>query len=377
MNEIIKENGKWIDETFAKIDKKLSRLAVKSRDKIPYTTIDGVHDNRVEVEPDWWTNGFWGGMMWLMYEATGNEEYKKTAVRSEELLDKALEDYKILHHDVGFMWHLTSGANARLTGNKASYNKTLYVAAMLAARFNPDAKFISAWNDETSWSIIDCMMNLPLLYWASREIGHPRLKQMAMHHADMAMRDHVRPDGSVNHIVAHDMQTGEGHPASYTQGYRSDSCWTRGMAWAIYGFALSYVHTEKKEYLDCARRAADYFIENVAEYDYKTPIDFMSPKEPLYYDTTAGTCTACGLLEIAKHLPECEASPYADAAIKLLKAIDENFADYGEGEDALVLMGSERYPKTSTKGLHIPIIYGDFYYVEAMLKLKGRDFLIW
>ncbi len=377
MSKVIEQNKKWIDEVWDKIDKKLSRVAVKSRDKIPYTTVDGVHDNRAAIEPDWWTNGFWGGMMWLMYKETGNEEYKKTAVRSEELLDKALENYKVLHHDVGFMWHISSGANARITGNQGSYNKALYLASMLASRFNPDAKFISAWNDETSWSIIDTMMNLPLLYWAARELERPRLKQVAMHHADMVMRDHIRADGSVNHIVAHNMETGESMGAPYTQGYTPDSCWSRGMAWAIYGMILSYIHTEKKDYLDSAKKAANYFIAQMEQYDYKTPIDFMAPKEPLYYDTTAGVCTACGLLEIAKYVSEAESEAYNLAAIRILKAIDGYFADYSDNEDALVLMGSERYPKQTTNGLHIPIIYGDFYYVEAMLKLKGSDFLIW
>ncbi len=377
MNEVLKANKKWIDETWRKIDKKLSMLAVKSRDKIPYTTKDGIHDNRVEVEPDWWTNGFWGGMMWLMYSATGNEEYKKTAVRSEELLDEAFKNFKILHHDVGFMWHILSGANARLTGDEKAYNKTLYVASMLASRFNSDAKFISAWNDEPTWSIIDTMMNLPLLYWASREIENPRFKEMAMHHADMVMRDHIRADGSVNHIVIHDMKTGEGRAADYTQGYSKDSCWSRGMAWTIYGMVLSYTHTGKKDYLDAAKKAANYFITQSIQYDYKTPIDFIAPVSPMYYDTTASTCTACGLLEIAKFVSESESSAYIYAAVRILKEIDKNFADYTDMEDALVLMGSERYPNKTTKGLHIPIIYGDFYYVEAMLKLKGNDFLIW
>ena len=118
MNSIIEQNKEWIDATWAKIDKKLSRTAVKSRNKIPYTTINGVHDDKSGDQVTWWTNGFWGGMMWLMYVATGNEEYRKTAERNEELLDDALKQYKKIHHDVGFMWHLTSGANYRITGDK-------------------------------------------------------------------------------------------------------------------------------------------------------------------------------------------------------------------------------------------------------------------
>lgn len=376
------EDKKWVDSVFEKIDKKLSKVAVRSRDKLPYTTVDGVHDDRTKTDVTWWTNGFWGGMMWLMYEATGNEEYKKTAERSEELLDAATEDYAKLHHDVGFMWHLTSGASYRLTGNKASLRRNLFSAATLASRYNIDGRFIRAWNggeERAGWTIIDCMMNIPLLYWATDIIGDDRFKKIAMAHADTAVRDHIRGDGSVVHIVEHDLNTGDLVKTYGGQGYGEGSCWTRGQAWAVYGTILSYIHTGKKEYLDAAMRTANYFIANCAPFDYKTPIDFRQPPEPVYYDSTAGVCTACGLLEIAKCVSEAESKAYTEAAIKILKATAENWTNFEDNEDSLVGMGSERYPhdERALKGLHIPIIYGDFFFVEAILKLKGREFLIW
>ena len=303
-----------------------------------------------------------------------------TARNAEEALDAALADYKRLHHDVGFMWHISSGAEYRLTGNKRACNKTLYTAAMLASRYNIDGKFIRAWNGgnrHIGWTIIDTMMNLPLLYWASDEIGDPRFKRIAMSHADMVLRDHIRDDGSVYHIVEHNTETGEVVNIPQGQGYRPDSCWSRGLAWAIYGMVISYIHTEKKEYLDAAKKTANYFIANCVSYDYKTPIDFKAPVEPVYYDSTAGVCAACGMLEISKYVTDAEANIYKNAAINILKATDKYFADYTETEDALVLMGSELYPRESEEGLHIPIIYGDFFFVEAMLKLKNNDFLIW
>lgn len=382
---VIEQNKQWIEDTWAKLDKKLSRVAVKSRDKIPYTTEKGVHDNRVATEPDWWTNGFWGGMMWLMYKATGNEEYKTTARRSEELLNPALFDFRKLHHDVGFMWHLTSGADYRITGNEKAGNVNLLAASTLFSRYNVDGGFIRAWNDWESgenhegWTIIDCLMNIPLLYWASDEIGDDRFKKIAMRHADMALRDHIRPDGSVNHIVEHDTSNGEVVKVYGGQGYSDTSCWSRGLAWAVYGTVLSYIYTGKKEYLDAAKKTADYFITHVMTYNYLTPVDFSAPREPLYFDSTAGVCTACGLLEIAKCVPEAESYSYTMAAIKLLKATDEKFCNYSEGEDAIVMMGTERYPHNEQdfNGLHIPIIYGDFFFVEAIYKLMGNEFLIW
>ena len=380
MNDVIKQNQAWIDETWAKMEKKLARTAVKSRDKIPYTTVNGVHDNKAESGVTWWTNGFWGGAMWLMYLATGNEEYKKTAERQEELLDAAFLQYKTIHHDVGFMWHLTSGANYRITGNKASAVRNFYAATSLFSRYNIDGDYIRAWNgDMAGYSIIDCLMNLAILYWASEEIGDDRFKRIAMKHMDMSIRDHIRPDGSINHIVDHEVERVGIHQILGGQGYNESSCWSRGLAWAVYGSLISYVHARKPEYLEAAKKTANFFIEHCKTTGYVPAIDFTGPQEPVYYDSTAGVCAACGMLEIAKHVTHEESVYYTQEAINILKAIEEKCCDYSEEQDALVLMGSERYPlkpETLSK-VHMPIIYGDFFFVEAMFKLKGNEFFIW
>ncbi len=385
MKNVIAENQSWIDATWEKVEKKLSKTAIKSRNKLPYTTVNGEHDDKFVKGVGWWTNGFWGGMMWLMYNETGNEEYRKTAERSEELLDEALKNYKALHHDVGFMWHLTSGANYRLTGNQASCVRNLFAASTLFSRYNIAGDYIRAWNGSwgdmgnAGFSIIDCLMNLSLLYWASDEIGDDRFKKIAMRHMEMAMRDHIRPDGSTNHIVDHEVDKVGVKRVIGGQGYAEDSCWTRGLAWAVYGSVISYVHAGKPEYLEAAKRTADYFIENCKKTNYLTLVDFCAPKSPVYYDSTAGVCAACGMLEIAKYVSEEESRRYTQEAINILKATDEHFCNYEEDQDALVLMGTERYPLSENQMhcVHIPIIYGDFFFVEALTKLKGSEFFIW
>lgn len=397
MNSVIENNREWIDKTWEKVDKKLQRVAVKSRNKLPSMTINGTHDDQYsQGHAEWWTNGFWGGMMWIMYNLTKNEEYRITAENCEKLMDEALKNYKHLHHDVGFMWQLTSGANYRLTGNEASYTKNLFLAATLSARYNIKGGYIRAWNSEElgNFTIIDTMMNLPLLYWASREIEDPRFKHVAEAHVDMVLREHMREDGSVNHVVEHspetgevvrvvdgvtviDQETGKSKFVMVCQGYSPESSWTRGLGWAIYGLVLSHIHTGKKEYLDAAVKSANYFIANSIPYNFLTPIDFRAPKEPLLYDSTAGVCVACGLLELAKLVSKPEAEMYADAAIKILKATDKHFCDYSEEEDGLVMMGSAAYPHDKNELVHTNLIYGDFFYVEALAKLKGSDFLIW
>lgn len=379
-NELIEQNREWIEIVWQKLDTKFSKTAAKHRDIIPYTAVDGVYKER-ENNINWWTNGFWGGLMLLMYIGTGKEEYLKTAERSEELLDEALDNYKKLDHDVGFMWHILSGAKYRITGDKRSLNRALRAASSLAARYNADGEFIPAWNGKpvSGWTIIDCLMNLPLLYWASETLGMDSFRRIAIKHADMALRDHIRSDGSVNHIVEHDTDTGKVISIPDGQGYAPDSCWSRGLAWAVYGMALSYRYTKEKRYLDAAIKSADYFAEHVALTGYKTVIDFSAPNEPRYYDSTAGVCAACGMLEISGFVNDLKARKYTDTAIKILKATDKYFCNYDVDYDSIVQMGSERYPNREEwmAGVHIPIIYGDFFYVEALLKLRNRDFSIW
>ena len=377
---LIKENKEWIDSVWEKLDKKLSQTAVKSRDLIPYTSNDGKYDNRGAQNPNWWSNGFWGGMMWLMYQGTGNEEYRKTAVRCEEILDNALGNFKMLDHDAGFMWHLTSGANYRITGDEKSCSRNLHAAASLASRFNIDGNYIRAWNPDgyEGWSIIDCLMNLPLLYWASEEIGDVRFKRIALRHADMALKHHIREDGSINHIVVHDTENGEMLEVKGGQGYSESSCWSRGLAWAIYGMTLSYKYTKKPEYLAAAIKTANYFAANIPAYDYKTPVDFRAPREPQLYDSSAGVCIACALLELSEFVTEAEAYNYTDIAIRVLKATDHHFANYDIDYDSVVGMATERYPLDGVmRWVHVHLIYADFFFAEAMLKLKGNDFCIW
>ncbi|MBO5907134.1 MAG: glycoside hydrolase family 88 protein [Clostridia bacterium] len=376
---LIANNKKWIDDTFQSLDKKLRLVSVRSRDKIPYTTTDGVHSN---IQKDkvgregitWWTNGFFGGLMWLMHEATGEACYKIAAKSSEKILDEAFLHPEGLHHDVGFQWHILSGASYRLTGDEASLERVKRAADMLRARYNEKGEYIVAWNGEehAGWTIIDTMMNLPLLYFASKQFGDESYMRVAKIHADMAMREHVRADGSVNHIVNHTRDRVGVIETLGGQGYGVGSCWSRGSSWAIYGFVLAYIHTGEVAYLDTAKRAAHYFISSVSETDYLPLVDFRAPSEPVEYDTTAGAIAAAGLIEIAKAVPEFEGELYLSAAIKILRAMAERFCDFDENTDGVLMNGVERYlsePKN--------IIYGDYYFTEAILKLRGSKFLPW
>lgn len=376
----------WLQAVIDKITTKMDWVSEKSRNKIPYTTVNGTHDNRIVDNPtgldsdeiNWWTNGFWGGMMWLMHHETGDDKYKEIAQISEGEMDRCFQEFYGLHHDVGFMWLPTSVANYRVTGNPESRKRALHAANLLAGRFNLAGGFIRAWNDldegdTRGWAIIDCMFNIPLLYWASEETGDPRYKQIAMKHADTAITAFVRPDGSVNHIVEFDPFVGGVVKTYGGQGYEEGSSWTRGQTWALYGFMMSYIHTQKDEYLQTAKRIANYFIANMSD-DGIIPVDFRQPKEPKLEDDTAAAIAACGFIEMAKVVGEYEKELYLGAALKLLRTLDQSRIDWTTDNDCLLQYGSASY---HNKQHHHPIIYGDYYFMEAIFKLKGNDLYLW
>ncbi|MCL6458977.1 MAG: glycoside hydrolase family 88 protein [Gorillibacterium sp.] len=375
INEV---NKAWLDAVWIKLEAKMSAECDRIGDRIPYIPENGVYEeDKAETDIYWWTNGFWPGMLWQMYHSTHDEKYKTAAEGVELRLDKALEGYDGLHHDVGFMWLHSAVANYRLTGNEKAKTRGLHAANLLAGRYNPRGKFIRAWNNDCiGWTIVDCMMNIPLLYWASDLTHDPRFTYIAKDHADTTLAQTVRPDGSCNHIVILNPENGEFVEAPGGQGYASGSSWSRGQAWALYGFALSYTHTKEERYLATAKKIAHYFIANVATTDYVPLVDFRAPAEPVIWDTTAGVCAACGLLEIAESVGELEKPLYENAAISILKATERRFCNWNVNEDSIVANGTGSYHGRNGDFAK-PIIYGDYFFIEAILRLRGQALLIW
>ena len=342
-------------------------------DFIPYTVKDGQWQPGPFDGICWWTNGFWPGEMWEMYRLTGDAVYRAEAERAEKMLDDAFTDYDHLHHDVGFMWLISSGADFRMTGNDLSRKRTMLAANLLAGRFNP-LGFIRAWNgDCVGWAIIDCMMNLNLLYWASDFTGDPRFRKIAMAHADMAMKHFIRENGSSNHIVIFDPDTMEVKEIPAGQGCASGSSWSRGQAWALYGFTLSYLHTKKQEYLETAKKSARYFISQIQD-DWIPRCDFCQPKEDGLKDTCAGAIAACGLLELSKITDDKEATDFFEVGVHILKALEAHYADWSGDYPAILTHCTGSY---HGKDHNIAMNYADFYFIEAILKLHGDTFLFW
>ena len=370
-NEKIYYNDVW-----QKIEKKIICQNERLGDLIPYISFDGKYTDRFLENKYWWTNGFWSGALWYAYDACKNEELKNNAAKIELRLDESLDGYEGLHHDVGFMWLLTSVANYKITGNEKSKTRAMHAASLLAGRFNLRGKYIRAWNmDKVGWVIIDSMMNLPLLYWASEISNDPRFKYVAIEHADTAMKYLLRADGSVNHIAVLDEKNGELLDIPAGQGYASGSSWSRGQAWALYGFALSFLHTKEQKYLDAAKQIAHYFISNVAATDYVSLVDFRAPKEPVKWDTTATAIAVCGLIQIAELLPDIESNFYFENAKRMLKALINNHCDFDINTDGILINGTEAYHKED--GIHVKIVYGDYYLTEAIRRLLGSKCFFW
>ena len=380
-NEILAENLEWAKETFAKIDNKMSAVTLRSRDKLPDGVDEnGIHKHRSAVS---WTAGFWGGLNWLLYNHTKNEEYMKTAKASELLMDDGLRRFDELHHDVGFMWHILTGASHTLTGDPSSRVRSLYAATTLMSRYVlcGEHGFIRAWPGSSyNLSIIDCLMNLPLLYWASKEVKDDRFIRIAKEHIEMVLTDHLRPDGSVVHVIKHNRETGEIEENGCGQGYAAGSSWSRGQAWALYGLTIAYIRLGEQKYLDAAKRVANYFIANCCD-DWLPRVDFRAPSEPVLYDATAGAIASCAFIELGKLLPENEGGMYMNAAVNILKAMDAKFTNYDPSNDHMLDFGTVRYPVDGLTfekaGVHLSIIYGDFFFTVAILKLLGSDFMPW
>lgn len=378
---------KWAEEVLKKVREKMAWVSEKNKEKLPYTTDkDGNYDDRSDESRqwnlddglNWWTNGFWGGIMWLLYQDTKEERYAQIARFSEEKLKKCFDIYYGLHHDVGFMFQPTAVADYRLTGNEESRRLAMHAANLLAGRFNPAGKFIRAWNqvedsDTRGWAIIDCLFNISLLFWASQESGDPRFRQIAMLHADTVLENFVRQDGSVCHIVEFDPETGTMVKSHGGQGYQEGSSWTRGQGWAVYGFANAYSHTSEKRYLDAAKKVAHYCIANLPE-SGMIPVDFRQPKEPAWEDSCGACVIAGGLIEVAGHVPEPEKDEYLRPALKILKTIAEKRADWTRECDAIVQNCTGSYHSSEH---HFTMVYADYYFIEALYKLTGTGISIW
>ena len=335
------------------------------------TSLD--ENTRYNDEPArFWTGGFWGGILHEIYRETGNEEALSVAREIEVKQDELFHKFITLHHDVGFMWMPTSVEHYRLTGDQDSYIRGIKAASVLVSRFNPNGNFIRAWNESNransaGLAIIDCMMNLSLLYWASNVTNDPRFKAIACAHADTVIKSFIRPDYTVPHVVEFDPNTGEKICEGRGQGVSPSSRWSRGQAWALYGFAISYRETKKTEYLVAAMNIANKFYSDLPS-DLIPYWDFESPEEDKYVkDSSASAIAASGLIELSLCTGD---DKFKQMGLNILQSLTDCYADFSPDNEGIIKYGTVNYIKR--KYINTSIIYGDFYYIEALSKLFGK-----
>ena len=340
---------------------------------IPYQSADGKWIASPYDGNSWWTGGFWPGLMWQFMCLTGDEFFREEARRVGKLLADEFRTFRRLNHDVGFMYLLSAGADAKLTGNEQAETDLLHAASLLMGRFNP-AGFIRAWNepDRVGYAIIDCMMNLALLYRASRDTGDPRFRQTAAVHADTTLREFLREDGSVSHIIEFDPETGKRVREHPGQGYALGTQWSRGQAWGLYGFTLAYRHLRDRRYLEAAERIAANFAAHIRP-DGLTDCDFCQPAGEERIDNIAGAIAACGLQELAG-LTENEA--WKHAAERLTDGLLDHCTDWGDSRCGILTHCTASYHDDGA-GRHTNIVYGDYFLVEALMRLCGQDPELW
>jgi unsaturated chondroitin disaccharide hydrolase len=374
---VIETSQEWALAALANAHAHVTQLAQRVGGASLHATVDGRY---VYCSADEWTSGFWPGMLLLTYRFTRDPQLLQHAQAAEAELERSVTDERLygLHHDVGFQFSPTALARYRLSGDAEARRRGFLAANLLMGRFNPAGGFIEAWNSEERRGlvIIDTMMNLPLLFWAAEEFNQPRFRNVALAHAHTAMRTHVRPDGETFHVIRFDQENGTPQAALGGQGYAPDSCWSRGQVWALYGFTLAYRYTREAAFLATAQRVAERFIAalppiGVPPWDFHAPNTASAPR-----DSSAGAIAASGLLELAALLPHGEGQRYNQAALDLLAALDAHCGTVGRADqDGLLMHATGHYP--TGRNIDVSLIYGDFFYLEALGKLAGMTETCW
>ncbi|ALR78053.1 glycoside hydrolase family 88 protein [[Enterobacter] lignolyticus] len=370
-----------LDAALERVMRRLDKNIIAFGDRFPGEACEnGVWPRTDNVE---WTTSFWPGQLWLAWEMTGEVRYAEAAERYLPSFANRIERrIDTATHDLGFLYTLSCVSAWRLTGNEEAKRSALLAADALMERYNPTAKIIQAWGDlndpeQQGRMIIDCNMNLPLLYWASEQTGDARYADAATAHVRQAAAHIVRPDASTYHTYYMDVTTGEPRFGNTHQGYSDSSCWSRGQAWGIYGFMLSYLHTGDKSLVELSRSLAHYFINRLPEDDV-CHWDLALLGTDAVRDSSAAAIAACGLLEMVKALPALDShrAHYEEMALRIVKSLTENYLS-ADDEPCEGLLKHSVYHMASGKGVDECCSWGDYFYLEALARLRQVWNLYW
>ncbi|MEM8565463.1 MAG: glycoside hydrolase family 88 protein [Bacteroidota bacterium] len=329
----------------------------------------------VTVKPRDWTSGFFPGNLWFLFEDTGLDFWKEKAINWTKGLESQKNNNRT--HDTGFMMYCSYGNGYRLTRDTNYRAILLETAATLASRYNPNVGCIRSWDfnrSDTDWQfpvIIDNMMNLELIMWAFKETQDSTYYNIALNHALTTMKNHYRSDFSTWHVVDYDPGTGDIRSKGTHQGFSDDSEWARGQAWGLYGYTMMYRETEVQQFLEQALRIADYVIaknsalsDGIPVWDYDDPDVANAPK-----DASAAAIAASALLELSKYADEDKRKEYFNEAVDLLTTLSNDYrVELGDKGGFILDKSTGNFRRDSE--VSVPIVYADYYYLEALLRLK-------
>jgi len=319
-----------------------------------------------------WTSGFFSGMLWYLYDLTKNPKWLAPAQQFTQKL--APQQYNTGTHDLGFMIYCSYGNGYRLTKDTSYKSVIIQAAKSLSKRFNPVAGVLRSWDHNADkWQfpvIIDNMMNLELLFEATKLTGDSSFYKIAVSHANTTLKNHFRKDFSSYHVVDYNPETGVVKWKGTAQGLSDSSAWARGQAWALYGYTMCYRETHDKTYLKQAEGIAKFILTNptlpadqVPYWDFN---DSLIPNAPK--DASAAAIIASGLYELSGYSKEGKA--YRKTADQIVNNLTEKYTSANGANDGFILAHSTGH-KPAHSEIDVPIIYADYYYLEALARSKG------
>ena len=330
-----------------------------------------------------WTDGFWTGLLWLAYEYTGDEKYRELADKNVASFKNRVEkDIELDHHDLGFLYSLATVSGYKLTGSKDAREASIKAANKLISRYQEKGEFIQAWGELGSKDhyrfIIDCLLNIPLLYWASDETGDAKYRNIANKHFVTSCNNVIRDDASAFHTFYMDNETGKPLRGVTRQGYSDDSAWARGQAWGVYGIPLNYRYTRNESCFNLYKGMTNYFLnrlpkDNVCYWDL-----IFNDGDDHSKDSSAAAIAVCGMHEMNKYLPEVDENKevYKYAMHNILRSLIENYMN-PEIEPGKPVLLHGVYSWHSGKGVDEGNIWGDYFFLEALIRFYKDWNLYW
>ncbi|GLW39388.1 glucuronyl hydrolase [Pectobacterium actinidiae] len=361
----------WLNDAIQDVLKKVDEMLPRFSHTFPAASAS--EGRYPVVEKVDWTEGFWTGMLWLAWEVTGDDKYRQVAEGLLDSFETRLDNrIKVDTHDLGFLYLLSCVNAWRLTGNERARSLALRAAELLYQRYNETAGVIQAWGDLSDPArqgrmIIDCNLNVPLLFWAASETGKACYRQAAQRHLALAARHLVRDDASTFHTFYMDIHTGHPLRGDTHQGFSDDSCWARGQAWGIYGFALGFNYTGDGELPELSRKLAHYFLNRLPENHVCYWDLIFTPQDNAFRDTSAAAIAVCGMTELLKQLPITD--PLRPAYHHAITLIAQNLRQhyFAYHSDGLLREGVYNFGRNM--GINEPNLWGDYFWFEALVRL--------